>query len=151
MTRKLIATIISTSLGVAMSASLAGSPTKLAQMPTAPMPKFDFFMPQQSILHHAVHNHHASQHRRHHHHAQAHFIELYPGSLKTNVLRLSRAYGWKHIIWLSQDDYHWIGKVRVAANNLPDILGKILSDYPLQANFYEGNHVLVIKPRTIQT
>ncbi len=111
----------------------------------APAPtssNFDFFTPQPSVLQKAVVSAIPKQ-------TEA-WVDVYPGSLKLNVIRLARAYGWKHIIWLSEDDYHWIGKVRVAANNLPDILNKILVDYPLQANFYEGNHVLVITPRTIQ-
>jgi hypothetical protein len=124
---------------------LAGGPSEPTHMPNSPMPKFNFFEPQSSLLKqlrpHKVH---------HHHRARLHYVTLYPGSLKSNLVRISRAYGWKHIIWTSQDDYHWIGKIRVAANNLPDILGKILKDYPLQADFYDGNHVLVIKPRTIQ-
>lgn len=131
-------------------ACFAGSPTQISEMPTVPMPKFNFFMPKQSILQHPVHQH-FHHYSSHHHMTSVHYIEVYPGSLKSNIVRLSRAYGWKHIIWQSQDDYHWIGKVRVAANNLPDILRKLLSDYPLQANFYDGNHVLVIKPRTIRT
>ncbi len=133
----------------------AGGPTPIAvkhpkHMPNAPMPAFNFFTPQQSILRH---KHVTLKKMAYHHktHAKKRYhAEVYPGSLKLNVVRLARAYGWKHIIWESPDDYHWIGKVRVAARDLPDILKKILEDYPIQANFYEGNHVLVIVPRTIQ-
>ncbi|PHQ78120.1 MAG: hypothetical protein COB66_09540 [Coxiella sp. (in: Bacteria)] len=150
MTRKLLKPLFGVSLSMVLSAGIAGGSTSLTQMPTAPMPKFNFFMPQQSVLPHPVHHRFHHYYRRHSS-VRLHYVNIYPGSLKTNIVRLSRAYGWKHIIWQSQDDYHWIGKVRVAANNLPDILKKILSDYPLQANFYAGNHVLVITPRTIQT
>lgn len=79
-----------------------------------------------------------------------HYVEIYPGSLRGNVIRLSQEYGWPQVMWTVPDDYHWVGQVRVAANNLPDILRKILMNYPLQADFYEGNHVIVIKPRTLQ-
>ena len=77
-------------------------------------------------------------------------VEIYPGSLKGNIQRLADQYGWPQVIWNVPNDYHWIGYVRVAGNNLPDILRNILANYPLQANFYQGNHVLVIQPRTLQ-
>lgn len=75
--------------------------------------------------------------------------DMYPGSLQGNINRLSRVYGWPQVVWNVPDDYHWVGHVRVAANNLPDILRSILMNYPLQADFYEGNHILVIQPRTL--
>lgn len=130
------------------SCAFAGGPAVPTHMPTAPMPKFNFFMPQQSLLTHQrpIDKSHPSADA----HASLHYVTLYPGSLKNNLVRIARAYGWKHIIWNSSEDYHWIGKIRVAANNLPDILRKLLKDYPLQANFYDGNHVLVIQPRTLQ-
>jgi hypothetical protein len=128
-----------------MPLAFAGGPAEPAHMPNAPMPKFNLFSASPSFLKQT------SQRRNRHHLKHINYVTLYPGSLKSNIVRISRAYGWKHIIWTSGDDYHWIGKIRVAANNLPYILGKILKEYPLQADFYDGNHVLVIKPRTIQT
>lgn len=78
-----------------------------------------------------------------------HYVDIYPGSLQQNIDRLAREYGWPQVVWNVPDDYHWVGHVRVAANNLPDILRNILTNYPLQANFYQGNHILVIQPRTV--
>ncbi len=125
----------------ATAAVFAGEPT--------PMPTRDsqMFTPKASLL--ALHTqikHRATQHKKY---TEAHFVAVYPGSLKANVLRLARVYGWKQFIWLPAEDYHWIGNVRINAKDLPSVLGKILENYPLQANFYAGNHVLVIKPRTI--
>lgn len=126
--------------------AFAGDADMPAHMPTVPMPKFNFFTPQQSLLS----SDHVKIKKQISVSDQPHFVTFYPGSLKNNIVRIARAYGWKHIIWNSAEDYHWIGKIRVAANDLPDILRKLLKDYPLQADFYNGNHVLVIKPRTLQ-
>lgn len=141
-------------IGLISLSGIAGGPEP-AHMPDVAMPKFDFFVPEPSDLALA----HQSSHRsvqsstKHAHIVKTHtrMVTVYPGSLKQNIVRLSQSYGWQHIIWLPNADYHWIGKVRVAANNLPDILRQILSDYPLQADFYMGNHVLVIEPRTLQS
>ena len=75
---------------------------------------------------------------------------LYPGSLKANISRISAYYGWKDTVWVASVDYNWVGTTSVKAANLQGILRKILNDYPLQALFYEGNHVLVIAPRTLR-
>ena len=111
--------LISLVLMVTMSVGMAGGPTPV------PMP---YRQPHVSYVH---------------------YVDIYPGSLEDNINRLSREYGWPQVVWSVPDDYHWVGHVRVAANNLPDILRNILMNYPLQANFYEGNHVLVITPRTV--
>ncbi len=134
-------------LALVSTTAIAGMPDVPPHMPNVPMPAFNFFAPRPSVLHkQGVHTAVLPVT-----YDSAHFVTLYPGSLKNNIVRISQAYGWKQVIWSSQDDYRWIGQIRVAANNLPDILGQILKDYPLQANFYAGNHVLVIQPRTIQT
>lgn len=149
--------LLVTSLVMLSVNGLAGGPAEPAHMPDVPMPAFNLFTPAPSDLALAhAHTHNLVAHHKVHHvsrtgHHKKHWVTLYPGSLETNVIRLSKSLGWQHIIWLPSADYHWIGKVRVAANNLPDILRQILSDYPLQADFYVGNHVLVIKPRTIQS
>lgn len=145
---KKFASIISSVMLVVSPFAIAGGPTAPEHVPAASMPAFNFFMPQQSLLQHQhpIDKNHIDQNT----HPSLHYVTLYPGSLRNNLVRIARAYGWKHIIWNSAEDYHWIGKIRVAANNLPDILKKLLEEYPLQADFYEGNHVLVIKPRTLQ-
>lgn len=74
---------------------------------------------------------------------------FYPGSLQKNIERIAKQFGWTDIIWQSDNDYAWAGKAKFVNNTLPDILGKVLRSYPLQAVFYQGNHVLVISPRNI--
>lgn len=85
--------------------------------------------------------------KRHHHLSHC---EVYPGSLRMNIERIAGKYGWHRVVWSLSEDYRWVGKTRIAAHGLTGILSKLLQDYPLQAQFYDGNHVLVITPRTIQ-
>ncbi len=75
---------------------------------------------------------------------------LYPGSLKYNITQLGKQFGWRRVVWQPDYDFQWVGKTRVAASSLRAILTKVLKDYPLQAIFYQGNHVLVIAPRNIK-
>ncbi len=79
---------------------------------------------------------------------QAQFI-FYPGSLKQNIQRVAKDFGWP-IVWKPENDYQWVGTARLASNSLPFILDKILRNFPLQAIFYSGNHILVITPRNIK-
>lgn len=123
------------------SFTFAGGPTPIATQ------EFQMFIPKVSPL--ALHTNKKSYLSHNKRHAEVRYVEIYTGSLKANVVRLARVYGWKQLIWLPTEDYHWIGSVRFSAQDLPSVLGKILEHYPLQANFYAGNHVLVIKPRTI--
>jgi len=74
---------------------------------------------------------------------------VYPGSLRSNIRRIAGEYGWHRVVWTLPKDYRWVGKTRISAKGLFGILGKLLKDYPLQAEFYKDNHVLVIVPRTI--
>ena len=119
------------------------------------------------VKHHPPLHHHAYLCHKHHHkhlpvpkhnvlftslkyhHHLSHCI-VYPGSLKSNVQRIAAAYGWHRMVWTLPEDYRWVGKTRITAQGLPGILGKLLKGYPLQAEFYKGNHVLVIIPRTFQ-
>ena len=72
------------------------------------------------------------------------------GSLQKNIQHIAQQFGWNEIIWKAKGDYRWIGKVKFVNTSLPDILNKVLQSYPLQAVFYQGNHVLVISPRNIE-
>jgi len=74
-------------------------------------------------------------------------VRLNPGSIKTNIERLAHDFGWNQIIWQSSDDYNWVGSTEITAKDFPGVLMKSLKGYPLQAVFYQGNHVLVIVPR----
>ena len=84
------------------------------------------------------------------HHVTPH-AALHTGSLKTNILRLAKQYGWAQVVWNVRDDYRWVGDTRIAAHGLPSVLRQLLQHYPLQAVFYSGNHVLVINPLTAKS
>ncbi len=73
---------------------------------------------------------------------------LVPGSLRSNILTLAQQFGWDQVIWNVSEDYQWTGCVSVSAPSFKGILEQVLADYPLQAIFYHGNHVLVIAPRS---
>lgn len=74
-------------------------------------------------------------------------ISLTPGSLQKNILRIANAHGWP-VVWKAKD-FAWVGNVEVSGSMLVDVMEKVLGKYPLQATFYEGNHVLVITPRNL--
>jgi hypothetical protein len=80
----------------------------------------------------------------------AYYASLSTGSLKANILRIAAQYGWNQVVWDVDYDYQWLGNTRVAAASLPNLFAKFLEGYPLQAVFYQGNHVLVIQPRTLR-
>ena len=75
---------------------------------------------------------------------------LYSGSLHDNIARLAASYGWRTVVWNVPNDYLWVGRTRLSGNSFPNMLSQVLKDYPLQAIFYQGNHVLVIIPRTLK-
>jgi hypothetical protein len=107
--------------------------------------------------------HSGTTHRRHHlpklapnilyknlqHHQHLSNAVVHPGSLRLNIQRIADKYGWHRVVWMLPQDYRWLGETRIMAHGLPGILEKLLTSYPVQAEFYEGNHVLVIHPRTI--
>ena len=84
--------------------------------------------------------------KRHQHLSHA---GVHPGSLRLNIQRIAEQHGWHRVIWMLPEDYRWVGETRVTGHGLPGILEKLLASYPVQAEFYQGNHVLVIHPRTI--
>ncbi len=77
-------------------------------------------------------------------------IQVYPGSLKENIERIAAHYGWHQVVWDAPQDYTWVGHAQIHGENLSSILKQLLDDYPLQAVFYQGNHVLYIHPRTLK-
>lgn len=79
-------------------------------------------------------------------------VIMYPGSLKANIKRIAHQYGWNNVVWGNGCgyDYRWVGRTKVVGVNFKEIMRKILINYPVQAVFYEGNHVLVINPRTLK-
>lgn len=80
-----------------------------------------------------------------HHHA----LMFYAGSLRDNLTRLAVSYGWKDVVWLPSNDYQWHGRVTLRGKSLDRVLTTVLKRYPVQAQFYDGNHILVIAPRTL--
>ncbi len=90
---------------------------------------------------------------KHHAHAMVYYqppsATLYPGSLKYNIVRIAQSFGWNTVVWNVPDDYNWVGTTTITATSFAGILRKLLLNYPLQAQFYQGNHVLVIVPRNL--
>jgi hypothetical protein len=76
-------------------------------------------------------------------------VTLYSGSLRDNISRIAKDYGWKKVVWLPNSDYQWVGKVTMRKRAITVLFGRVLQGYPLQAVFYKGNHVLVVTPRNI--
>ena len=72
------------------------------------------------------------------------------GSLRWNVIRLAHHYGWREVVWNAPTDYRWVGRTAITGNSVTQVMATLLHDYPLQAVFYQGNHVLEIRPRTLR-
>ncbi len=83
---------------------------------------------------------------------QAYYRTAYftPGSLRLNIKRVARRFGWNKVVWTAHDDYQWVTSTAVRKPNLASVMNAVLANYPLQAVFYQGNHVLVIQPRTLR-
>ncbi|KPJ67979.1 MAG: hypothetical protein AMJ43_00750 [Coxiella sp. DG_40] len=77
-------------------------------------------------------------------------VVLTPGSLRINIKCVARKFNWNKVIWNSPNDYRWVTYTKIRGANLQDILKIVLVNYPLQAVFYKGNHVLVIQSRTLR-
>lgn len=77
-------------------------------------------------------------------------IIFYPGSLKQNIERLAKQFGWNTVIWKLESDYRWTGKTQFINKDFSFILKQVLNGYPLQAILYQGNHILVIVPRNLK-
>lgn len=76
-------------------------------------------------------------------------ITLYPGSLEYNIIRIAKNHGWSSVVWNYPADFQWVGLTHITAPSLQAAFIKLLSNYPLQAQFYHGNHVLAIAPRNL--
>jgi hypothetical protein len=66
------------------------------------------------------------------------------GSLKENLERIMSRYHWR-VVWKSPNDYNFDG--RVTGSSLPNVLGKLLQPFPLQAVMYMSNRTIAIVPR----
>ena len=74
-------------------------------------------------------------------------VQVNEGSLKSNIERIMKEAGWEVTIWKVPFDYKWIGNVTITANDVQGIITKLIEPYPLQAVFYNANHVVAISPR----
>lgn len=68
------------------------------------------------------------------------------GSLKENLERIMDRYHWK-IVWKAPYDYNFDG--RVTGGSLPDVVQKLLQNFPLQAVMYMSNRTMMIVPRAV--
>lgn len=78
---------------------------------------------------------------------------MYPGSLKDNIERVAASHCWYVVKWKADSDFEWVGSQHgtvIRASTLQEALRKVLQKYPLQAQFYMGNRVLAIEPRTLK-
>ena len=69
------------------------------------------------------------------------------GSLRANVQRITRQAGWENSVWKMPYDFKWVGNVTITANDIQGALTKLLEPYPVQAVFYNANHVVAIVSR----
>ncbi len=75
--------------------------------------------------------------------------EIKQGSLHDNIVNILHQSPWGELVWQAPVDYRFIGHEIIMASNIQDILKKLLSHYPLQAVFYNKNHVVVIRTRKL--
>jgi hypothetical protein len=73
--------------------------------------------------------------------------KVYSGSLKDNVTRMIHESGWGKVVWNVPNDYQWEGDITITANNIKDAVLQLLDSYPVQAVFYNTNHIVNIVPR----
>lgn len=80
--------------------------------------------------------------------AKIYHVTIHPGSLQATMQRLAKKFHWR-LVWKVPNDYSWTGEVTLSGPDLPTILDQLLKDFPVQARFYQGNHVLLITPRSL--
>ena len=68
------------------------------------------------------------------------------GSLKENLERIMGRYHWK-VVWKAPFDYNFDG--RVTGSSLPNVVGKLLQPFPLQAVMYMANRTIAVVPRRV--
>lgn len=77
-------------------------------------------------------------------------VTVRPGSLKSNIERISARCGWPQVVWNVPNDYQWVGTVTLRGDDLPSLLAQLLKNYPVQAVLYKGNHIIAVSPRTLR-
>lgn len=73
-------------------------------------------------------------------------IQVYPGTLKTNLERIMKSSNYK-LLWKSAYDYRVASQATVRGKNFDDALNTFLMNYPVKAVFYEQNDIMTIVPR----
>lgn len=73
--------------------------------------------------------------------------KVHTGSLKDNVQQMVAQSHWGTVIWNVPNDYRWIGNITITATSIQDALSQYLAPYPVQAIFYQKNHIVSIVPR----
>ncbi len=68
------------------------------------------------------------------------------GSLKHNVERIMRRYGWK-VIWKVPVDYNFDG--RITGATLPEVMTKLFKPFPLQAQMFMANQRMIVVQRIV--
>ncbi len=74
-------------------------------------------------------------------------VNLYTGSLKNNVESIVRRSHWGRVIWTLPYDFKWVGNINMTGPDAMSILAQLLKPYPVQAVFYDKNHVVAIVAR----
>jgi hypothetical protein len=77
-------------------------------------------------------------------------VRLHSGSLRENVIHIVEKSRWGHVVWTLPFDYKWIGDITLKGPDVQDILAQLLRPYPVQAVFYDKNHVVAIVARRPQ-
>lgn len=77
-------------------------------------------------------------------------VRLHTGSLRENVIHIVEKSRWGHVVWTLPFDYKWIGDITLKGPNVQDVLSQLLRPYPVQAVFYDKNHVVAIVARRPQ-
>ncbi len=70
-----------------------------------------------------------------------------PGSLKANVERIVAQSHWGTVVWNLPIDYNWEGTMTITAPDVQGALSQLLAQYPVQAIFYDKNHIVSIEAR----
>ncbi len=72
-----------------------------------------------------------------------------PGSLKANVERIVAQSHWGTVVWNLPIDYNWEGTMTITAPDVQGAISQLLAHYPVQATFYEKNHIVSIEARRV--
>ncbi len=72
-----------------------------------------------------------------------------PGSLKDNVERIVAQSHWGTVVWNLPIDYNWNGTMTISAPDVQGALSQLLAQYPVQATFYDKNHIVSIEARRV--